>query len=107
MFFSPKKVMENSIKKMCFLLKPSLMKQLFYKSSSLLKFREEFHPEILNQKVCRLLLSVHKKCSRLAVLGELGRYPVLIPALKLCFKYQHHINNIDKTSFIYKATIDM
>jgi hypothetical protein len=73
----------------------------------LMKFWEKFQPEILNQKVCRLLLSVHKKCSRLAVLGEVGRYPVLLPALKLCIKYQHQIDNLDKNSLIYKAILDM
>jgi hypothetical protein len=61
----------------------------------LMKFWENFQPEILNQKVCRMLLSVHKKCSRLAVLGELGRYPVLLPALKLCIKYQYQLNQSD------------
>ena len=61
----------------------------------------------LNQKVCRLLLSVHKKCSRLAVLGELGRYPVMMPAIKLCLKYQYHIEHSDKTSLIYKVVQDM
>ena len=40
----------------------------------LMKFWEKFQPEILNQKVCRLLLSVHKKCSKLVVLGDLGRW---------------------------------
>ena len=32
-------------------------------TTGLLKYWEGFQPEILNQKVCRLLLSVHKKCS--------------------------------------------
>ena len=73
----------------------------------LMKYWEKFQPEVLNQKVSRLLLSVHKKCSRLAVLGELGRYPVMLPALKLCIKYQSQIENTDKSSFIYKVMQDM
>ena len=73
----------------------------------LMKFWEKFQPEVLNQKVSRLLLSVHKKCSRLAVLGELGRYPVFLPALKLCIKYQNHIDNVDRNSLIYKVMQDM
>ena len=72
-----------------------------------MRFWEKFQPELLNQKVCRLLLSVHKKCSRLAVLGELGRYPVMIPAIKLCLKYQYQIEHSDKTSLIYKVVQDM
>ena len=75
--------------------------------NGLMKFWGKFQPEILNQKVCRLLLSVHKKCSRLAVLGELGRYPVLLPALKLCIKYQYQIDCADKNSLVYKAISDM
>ena len=76
-------------------------------SHSLMKFWESFQPELLNQKVCRMLLSVHKKSSRLAVLGELGRYPIMLPALKLCLKYQYSQENTDKDSLIYKAILDM
>ena len=54
-----------------------------------------------------MLLSVHKKCSRLAVLGELGRYPLLVPALKLCLKYNYSIESSDKSSLIYKAFNEM
>ena len=62
---------------------------------------------MLNQKVCRMLLGVHKKCSRLAVLGELGRYPVLVPALKLCLKYQHNIDSLYSDTLLYRAMSDM
>ena len=56
-------------------------KKGFDSQNNILKVWESFQPELLNQEICRLLLSVHKKCSRLAVLGELGRYPVLLSAL--------------------------
>ena len=82
-------------------------KKGFVDLQSMLKSWESFQPEILNQKVCRMLLSVHKRCSRLAVLGELGRYPTMIPALKLCLKYQYQLDNGDRTSFVYKAMQDM
>ena len=62
---------------------------------------------MLNQKICRMLLSVHKKTSRLAVLGEFGRYPMLVPALKLCLKYNYSIETSDKNSLIYKAFNEM
>ena len=75
-------------------------KKGFESHGDLLKCWESFLPETLNQKVCRLLLSVHKRCSRLAVLGELGRYPVFIPALKHCLKYQYHIDKMDRSSLI-------
>ena len=72
-----------------------------------MKYWEVFQPEILNQKVSRLLLSVHKKCSRLAVLGELGRYPALIPAVKMCLKYEHQIKNLSPDTLINRAFCDM
>jgi hypothetical protein len=73
-------------------------KKGFESQANLLKSWETFQPEILNQKVCRLLLSVHKRCSRLAVLGELGRYPVFLPALKHCIKYEYQINMMDRST---------
>ena len=82
-------------------------KKGFDSRTDLLKCWESFHPETLNQKVCRLLLSVHKRCSRLAVLGELGRYPVFIPALKHCIKYQFHIDRMDRSSLISITLSDM
>ena len=82
-------------------------KKGFNSQDSLLKFWETFQPELLNQKLCRLLLSVHKRCSRLAVLGELGRYPVLIPALKHCLKYQHHITTLDNSSLVSIVLTEM
>ena len=45
-------------------------------------------------------MSVHKRCSRLAALGELGRYPSFIPALKHCL-------NGDKNSLISKTVQEM
>jgi len=44
-------------------------KRGFDSQNNILKFLEKFQPELLNQKLCRPLLSVHKRCSRLAVLG--------------------------------------
>ena len=82
-------------------------KKGFESQTNILKFWESFNPELLNQKMCRLLLSVHRRGSRLAVLGELGRYPVFIPALRHCIKYQYHINQMDNSSLISIALSDM
>ena len=68
---------------------------------------ESFKFETLNQKLCRLLLSVHKRCSRLATLGELGRYPSFISALKNCLKYDWALKKSDNKSLIYKALQEM
>ena len=53
---------------------------------------ENFVPEKLHQKCCRMLLSVHKKTSRLAVLGELGQYPLFIKSVSHCLNYKLHLN---------------
>ena len=65
-----------------------------------LKAWENFIGEIWYQKLCRILLSVHKRASRLLVLGELGRYPLLIPALKLCLKYEYQFSISNNDSII-------
>ena len=84
-----------------------ISKKGFENDKNLMKFWESFQPEILNQKVSRMLLSVHKKCSRLAVLGELGRYPVFFPALRLCLKYQYQIGSMDNKTLVYKTVQEM
>ena len=40
-----------------------------------------------------MILSVHAKASRLAVLGELGRYPLFISALSQCINYKLSLFN--------------
>ena len=55
-----------------------------------------FRAETINQKCARLFLSVHSKASRLAVLGELGRYPTFISSLSQCLNF--------KLSLISRAT---
>ena len=84
-----------------------LSKKSFDSKESLLKSWENLNSEILNQKLCRLLLSVHKRCSRLAVLGELGRYPLLTSALKHCLKYEWVLRSADTDSVVSKAIREM
>ena len=84
-----------------------LAKKNLVSKVSLLKAWENLHFEVLNQKLCRILLSVHKRCSRLAALGELGRYPSFIPALKNCLKYEWMISRNDNGSLISKAVREM
>ena len=47
-----------------------------------------FKAETINQKCARLFLSVHSKASRLAVLGEIGRYPIFISSLSQCLNFK-------------------
>ena len=55
---------------------------------NILDFWEKLEAEKLNQKCCRMILSVNKKTSRLALLGELGRYSILISCLTQCLNYK-------------------
>ena len=51
---------------------PYLFTEKNFEDKTFLEFWENYKPELLNQKTCRMLLSVQKKASRLAVLGEIG-----------------------------------
>ena len=81
-----------------------MTKKSFGNLENLLSFWESFILETLNQKISRMVLVVHKKPSRLGVLGELGRFPVLIKGLCHVLKYHAHMSKIsDKKSIIYIA----
>ena len=84
-----------------------LPKKCFSDKALLLKYWETLPAETLNQKICRMLLSVHKRCSRLAAIGELGRYPLLISSLKNCIKYEWHLSNIDQSTIVSMAVREM
>ena len=71
----------------------SLPAASFQSKEAILKTWETFQPETVNQKVCRLLLSCHRKSSRLVMLGELGRYPLLIKSLVQTIKYKWSLLN--------------
>ena len=90
-----------------FWLPSILSKKSFNSKDTLLKFWENLPCEILNQKLCRLLLSVHKRSSRLAVIGELGRYPLLISSLKHCIKYEWQLNSMNQDSLVCKSVREM
>ena len=50
---------------------------------------------------------MHKRCSRLATIGELGRYPLLVSALKHSLKYEWQIRNQDQESIVNMAYREM
>ena len=60
----------------------------FENSQMFMDFWEKFKCETLNQKCAKMTLSVHKKTPRLAVLGELGRFPLFLQSLALCLNYK-------------------
>lgn len=67
------------------------------------KFWEKFQMEKLNQKVCRMVLSVHSKASRLACLGELGRFPIFLKGLALSIKYNWQLKYRAKSDSLVVA----
>ena len=80
----------------------------FKSFENLLNCWESFIPEKINQKCCRLILGVHKKASRLAVLGELGRYPLLIKSISHCLNYKLNlVKNQDKKSILGNVMVEM
>ena len=61
---------------------------------------KSFKCETINQQCCRILLSVHKKASRLAVLGDLGRYPLALRAMSQCLNYRLCLDSKPASSLI-------
>ena len=66
----------------------SLTKKSFSDQSKLLSCWENLKCETLNQYCSRILLSVHRKASRLAVLGDLGRHPLAVRAIAHSLNYR-------------------
>ena len=91
-----------------FWLPHSLPAKSFRSFDNLLNCWENFVPEKINQKCCRLILGVHKKASRLAVLGELGRHPLLIKSLSHSLNYKLNLNkNRDSDSILGNVMVEM
>ena len=72
----------------CVWLPFNIRKSAFESPDKLLEAWGPLKAETLNQKCSKMILSVHTKASRLAVLGELGRYPIFISALSQCINYK-------------------
>ena len=71
---------------------PHIMPTKSFKNiDNLLGTWEQFIQEKINQQLCRMLLSVHRKTSCLAILGELGRYPIFLKTLAHCLNYKLYL----------------
>ena len=80
----------------------------FRDKTSVLKAWENFPLEKVNQRACRTLLSLHSRASRLACLGELGRYPMLLKGLLLSVKYDWFLQyKVKKESLVFKVYQEM
>ena len=73
--------------------------------NKLLGFWKDLACEKINQKCARLSLSVNNKTSRLAVLGELGRYPLFIKALSQCLNNKMSLLDPDRHNSLVSDTI--
>ena len=62
--------------------------------------------ESINIKFCKYLLGVHRKSSNLAVLGELGRFPLILNSFSHCFNNWLRITNLSPDSIVKKSYID-
>ena len=61
--------------------------------------------EKLNLNLCKSILGVGSKASNLAVVGELGRYPLYIDIVINMIKYWIRLHE-DKTNCMLKAALD-
>ena len=84
-----------------------MQKKCFTTEQNLLQFWETFRAETINQSMCRMLLSVHSKSSRLAVLGDLGRQPLYVPALQSCLSYRQCLALKPSNSLVGLAMAEM
>ena len=84
-----------------------LPKKAFGDKTNLLSVFDSFKAETINQSACKLLLSVHKKATKLAVLGELGRYPLALRAMAHCLNYRQCLARKPPTSLIGLAMAEM
>ena len=84
-----------------------LPKKSFGDKTNLLSVFDSFKAETINQLLCKLLLSVHKKASKLAVLGELGRYPLALRAMAHCLNYRQCLARKPRTSIVGLAMAEM
>ena len=67
---------------------PHVIPRKYFDNCDIFDYFSKLQCETLQQKCARISLSVHNKTPRLAVLGELGIYPLLAHFLSLCFNYK-------------------
>ena len=74
---------------------------------NLLSSWDKFQSETIYQSCSRTLLSVHRKASRLAVLGELGRHPMAVRAMAHCLNYRLCLANKPTFSLLGRTISEM
>ena len=71
----------------------------------LIGFWEKTKCETIHQKCARIALSVNKNTSRLAVLGELGRYPLLLQSLAQCLNYKLSLSSRRSSNHLINSAL--
>ena len=84
-----------------------LTNKSFNSQADLLSTWESLKCETINQQCSRILLSVHRKASRLAVLGDLGRYPLAVKAMAQTLSYKLSLASKPANSPIGLAMAEM
>ena len=84
-----------------------LPKNCFQSKTKLISSWETLKAETINQFCSRILLSVHRKASRLAVLGELGRHPLAVKAMAHTLNYRLCLAAKPDSSLIGQAMAEM
>ena len=59
---------------------------------NLMKFWEMFKPEVLNQKICRLLIPVQKKMQQISCIGGVGALPCVGTGSQTVYRKNININ---------------
>ena len=60
---------------------------------------DSFHPN----RIAKYILGVHKSATNIAVLGELGLYPLSIHSLKSCINYLLYLVNTQENSLVFHS----
>ena len=66
-------------------------------------YNPKFKFESIHISICKQILGLNKKSSNIAVLGELGRYPVMLNVIKSYYSYLIRNQNMAKGSLVKLA----
>jgi hypothetical protein len=63
--------------------------------ATLIKICNNFVSEKVHMKICKYALEVNRRFTNLAVIGELGRYPLYLEVLLNMIKYWARLTKLD------------
>ena len=63
----------------------------------------DFHAEKLHLKYCKYILCVHTKASKLATIGELGRFPIYNDICESISKFHLHVQGTESESLLNQS----